>query len=205
MVVGKEPAGIWYLAVLVLHYPAMRSALLPLVLLTLCLSGCASAPEQVAEQSVPELNLNLPSPGCDCEQPEASDVTFLEKGLEALHAADYLESLQYFQRYQRLENSPVANVEVRIAITYLSMLPDSPLFDGEVVGDSYRRIKLELRPEWHLHQGIRLMLVALESFLSMQSRLVALERANADLQTQLRIREEAITRLRDLTLGRDPE
>jgi hypothetical protein len=39
----------------------------------------------------------------------------------------------------------------------------------------------------------------------MQAELVELERDNAELRTELERRENAIKRLRDLTLGRDPQ
>ena len=176
-----------------------------LISLSLCLTACGSIPERPEQEPIPELNLNLPQPDCVCQPEETADFTFLEKGFTALHDAEYLESLQYFQRYQRMEKNPVANMEARIAITYLSMLPDSPIFDGAAVGKSYGKIQRDLRPEWKLHERIRQMQDSLESFLDMQAQLGELERANTELRRQLQRREEAITRLRDLTLGRDPD
>ncbi len=172
-------------------------------LLALC--ACGGSPPR--PEPVPELTLNLPRPGCVCEQDAAedgADFTFLERGVAAMIEGEYLESLQYFQRYQRIEQAPVADIEARIAIAYLSILPDSPIFDAEAVGASYRRIRREQRSEWQLHEHVRVMQASLESFLSMQTKLSELRHDNENLSGELRRQEEAIKRLRDLTLGREP-
>ncbi len=179
-----------------------RASLLP-ILLALLLQGCGGAPEKTQQEPVPELNLNLPAATCACAEEEI-DFVYLEKGFTALHEGEYLESLQYFQRYQRIEKSAVANIEARIAIAYLSILPQSPIFDSEAARDSYREIRRDINPEWQLHQRVQLMQDSLESFLDLQAELAELERDNAELRIELERREQAIKRLRDLTLGREP-
>ena len=77
------------------------------------LQACSSSPGQEAAaesaEPVPEITLNMPQSNCACEE-ETQDYTFLEKGFQALHQREYLESLQYFQRYQRIEKSAVTDV-----------------------------------------------------------------------------------------------
>ena len=174
----------------------------------LLLQACGSSPKQEASvesaEPVPEITLNMSQSNCACEE-ETQDYTFLEKGFNALHEREYLESLQYFQRYQRIEKSEVAEVEAKIAIAYLSILPDSPIFDSRAARDSYRELRRGIQPDWELHEKIWLMQDSLETFLDMQGQVVELEQDNADLRRELKKRETAIKRLRDLTLGREPE
>jgi hypothetical protein len=40
------------------------------------------------------------------------DRTFLERGMETLAGGDYIEAVQHFQRYRRLEQAPLAQWEV---------------------------------------------------------------------------------------------
>jgi hypothetical protein len=174
----------------------------------LLLAACGSSPEVETPvesgEPEPEITLNMPQANCACEE-ESQDYTFLEKGFNALHEREYLESLQYFQRYQRIEKNEVADVEARIAIAYLSILPDSPIFDSQAARDSYRETRRSIKPDWELHEKILLMQDSLETFLDIQRQLTELEQDNADLRTELEKRETAIKRLRDLTLGREPE
>ncbi|MCZ6828501.1 MAG: hypothetical protein O7F73_02740 [Gammaproteobacteria bacterium] len=174
----------------------------------LLLQACGSSPAQEATdestEPVPEITLNMPQSNCSCEE-ETQDYTFLEKGFNTLHEREYLESLEYFQRYQRIEKNAVADVEAKIAIAYLSILPDSPIYDSRAARASYRELRRGIQPDWKLHEKIQLMQDSLETFLEIQRQLVELEQNNADLRSELAKRETAIKRLRDLTLGREPE
>ena len=171
------------------------------------LAGCGSTPEEPPAESssepVPEITLTLPTTECDCT-PEDADYTFLERGFDALHAGESLEAVQHFQRYQRLEKTEQADVEANIAIAYLSMLKESPLYDRQAARDSYRQLKGRIDPEWKLHNEILLMRESLETFAELQQRLSQVNASNATLRSELAAREEAIKRLRDLTLGREP-
>lgn len=186
----------------------MNKRTLSSVILTLLLGACGGSPEReqsaVESEPVPEITLNLPQTDCKCTE-EERDYTFLEKGFNALEAGEYLESLQYFQRYQRIENSPTADVEARIAIAYLSILPDSPIFDREAARESYTRLRPSVDDELDLHGEILLMQASLETFIDMQQQIDRLRLSNKNLQEELQKREAAIKRLRDLTLGRRPE
>jgi hypothetical protein len=175
-----------------------------LFLLQACGSTPAQQPSVESAEPVPEITLNLPQSNCKCEE-DVHDYTFLEKGFNALHEREYLESLQYFQRYQRIEKTPVADVEAKIAIAYLSILPDSPIYDSRAARDSYRELRRGIQPDWELHEKILLMQDSLETFLEIQRQVLELEKDNTELRNELEKRETAIKRLRDLTLGREPE
>jgi hypothetical protein len=174
------------------------------MLLTACAGNPERAPDPEAAEPVPELTLNLPQSACNCPQ-EQQDYTFLEKGFRALEEGEYLESLQYFQRYQRIEKTPAADTEARIAIAYLSILPDSPIFDRAAAGESYASLRRDVDGDLELHEKILLMRASLETFLEMQQQVNRLKQSNSNLRLELEKREDAIKRLRDLTLGRESE
>jgi hypothetical protein len=181
------------------------SALSFAVLLVACGGQPVQEPLDVVEQEeVPEITLNLPANDCVCEQLQ-TNYTFIEKAFIALEEGEYLEALQYFQRYQRIENSAVADLESRIAIAYLSILPDSPIYDRDAAVQSYRTLRGAITPEMDLHGEVRLMRQSLETFLDNYGQIERLKVSNGSLRAELEKREEAIKRLRDLTLGRESE
>jgi hypothetical protein len=192
--------------------PASRYYTLPLAGLLLFLQACASEP--VADQSVapgsepvPELTLNLPeqAENCVCAGSEAVDHTFLEKGFDALAAGDHIEAVQYFQRYQRLEKSPRADWEAGIAIAYDSMLPRSPFYDPEAAAKSYAGLSAHDFKGEPVHTKILMMRDALETFVAMDRKITKLNSENKALSEDLAKREEALKRLRELTLGQKVE
>ena len=180
-----------------------------LVLGALLLVACSGqpVPEETSstENEVPLITLNLPDNGdCSCG-PEQENFTFLEKGFNALGEGAYLDALQYFQSYQRIEDSEQANIEAGIAIAYLSILPDSPIYDRDAARDSYSKIRTQLDDDVVLQKELQSMRDALESFLDLYDQIDRLKATNSDLRAELEKREEAIKRLRDLTLGRESE
>lgn len=194
--------------------PASRKTLLPLAGLLLLLQACASAPEaeqtaaaEATPESVPELTLNLPeqSEDCVCGVAGEVDYTFLDKGFNALVAGDHIEAVQYFQRYQRLESSPVADWEAGIAIAYDSMLPRSPFYDPEAARKSYLVLKDQQVEGTPVHTKVLMMRDALETFVAMDRKIGKLESDNSSLREDLAKREEALKRLRELTLGQKEE
>lgn len=175
---------------------------------SLLLVACGGQPEQeqvaVPEEEVPEITLNLPANDCVCEQLQTT-YTFIEKGFNALEDGEYLEALQYFQRYQRIENTPTADAEARIAIAYLSTLPDSPIYDRDAAVDSYRALRRDITEDMDMHGEVLLMRHSLETFLDSYQLIEQLKTSNGSLRAELEKREQAIKRLRDLTLGRESE
>ena len=152
----------------------------------------------------PELTLDLHPEECACEaelMPPA--LTSLDKGFKAMSTGDYVEAVQHFKRHRKRQDTPTASWEAGIGIAYASMLTNSPLYDAEAARKSYRRLKkqtvAEMRPR--PHQQSILMAEALETFVVMDRHIADLENTNATLKEDLAKREEAIKRLRELTLG----
>jgi tetratricopeptide (TPR) repeat protein len=170
------------------------------------LGACASVPpEPEAPPRTPEdvkLTLNLPeqSANCTCEELLENDRTFLERGMETLADGDYIEAVQYFQRYQRLEKTALAHWEGELAIAYVSILPSSPFFDVDAALVAYTDLQAR-EPDGQKHHSIVLMQQALESFVLMERHVQDLERRSTILEEDLEKREQALKRLRELTLG----
>lgn len=173
--------------------------------LGMLLQACAMAPGDPSAaggpETVPELTLNLPEENCVCVESEQVDYTFLEKGFKAVIARDYIEAVQHLQRYSRMEDSPAAQWESGIAIAYISMLPHSPFFDPEEARKSFKRLDGELSKGLNVHPETLLMRESLETFVVMDRHIDDVERNNAMLKEDLEKREDALKRLRELTLG----
>ncbi len=174
------------------------------------LVACASTPPPVdppqapAPKPVPELILNLPEPdtaNCDCEAPPGVDLTFLEKGFNALNEGDFEEAVNYFRRYQRLESSPGVDWEAGIAVAYVKMLPQGPYYNWRAARDSYVRLMRQQPEGIQLHGQIVLMRDALAVLVDLHTQIDDLQRETATLSESLEKREEALRRLRELTLG----
>ncbi len=157
------------------------------------------------KEPIPELTLNLAEENCSCELAEGLDYTFLEKGFSELVAGDHIEAVQSFQRYQRLEQSAEANWESGIAIAYVSTLPKSPFYDPVEAQKAFNILKTQKKEQGvkgkNLHERALFMRDALEAFLVMQRHMNDLQVANTTLAQDLKKREEALKRLRELALG----
>lgn len=181
---------------------------LGLAVILVSLQACVQTPAEetsppVAEEP-PEITLNLPEQQASCQCEEAvpeNDDSFLERGYAALAASDYEEAVEYFQRYLRVESSAPAQWEAEVAITYVMTIPDSPTFDAKEARKRFRDLNDSDWQAMQLHQQTLLMRHSLESFLLMSRRVRELREANDALQQDLEKREEAIKRLRELTLG----
>ena len=160
-----------------------------------------ASPRETPSETVPELTLNLPQEDCTCVAEGQPDYTFLERGFAALAEGDHIEAVQSFQRYQRLEDSPEAQLEAKIAIAYVSTLSKSPFYDPVAARKSHRRLYKQLKPGMEVHQKILFMRDSLETFGVMQRHIANLEAQNATLTEDLAKREQALKRLRELALG----
>ena len=183
---------------------------LPLLLLaaTFVMQGCSTAPVVEAEgisvvqpDAVPELTLNLEEEKCNCVEQTVLDFTPLERGFTALAVGEYIEAVQHFQRYQRLGKTPEADLEARIAIAYVSILPASPFYDTNAARKSYRQLRKIPIKDMVLHEQTLIMRHSLETFLMMVGKIRELDAENATLEQSLEKREEALKRLRELALG----
>jgi len=182
------------------------------VLATLCLLQACTAAKPVenvipaaTSEPVPELTLNLAEKNCSCDVAEGPDYTFLEKGFSELVAGDHIEAVQSFQRYQRLEKSAEADWESGIAIAYVSTLPKSPFYDPVEAQKAFKILQTQKKKQnvkgKNVHEKSLFMRDSLEAFAVMQRHMNDLLIANATLQQDLRKREEALKRLRELALG----
>ncbi len=182
----------------------------------LALGGCVAAPvdstanaEQAgpmpdvgAETEAPELTLNLPHQNeLDCTDPASRDNSFLRRGIDALVAGDHIEAVTYFQRYARLESSPLADWEAGIAIAYDSMLAQSPFYDLQAANASYRALQKQSIDTSAANPQVLMMQEALATFSELQGEIGELQADKAQLMQELAKREEALKRLRELTLG----
>ncbi len=186
--------------------PCSTLSRMALVAALVLVQACATAPEEPVAATVtsdaPEITLNLPQEKpCVCTAEPANDYIFLERGFAALAAAEYEEAVEYFRRYHRLESSAEADWEAEIAVTYVMTLPDSPTHDPKEARQRFRELN---EADWRsmpLHQQTLLLRQSLESFLFMSRRVIELRERNEALQEDLEKRDEAIKRLRELTLG----
>lgn len=186
---------------------AFARTVVPAVLAAALLAqGCAQTPAVIEERPTgeepPEITLNLPEAGqCNCAEPTEQDYTFLDKGFSSLSRGEYNDAMEYFQRYRRLESSPAARWEADIAIAYLHAVSDSPLYDPDEARKSYRDLR---KVDWQAmepHPRTLMMRQSLETFLQMERQNRELAENNRKLKKDLEKREEAIKRLRELTLG----
>lgn len=193
-----------------------RSLVAATIVLTLFLQACNTSPAQtsvspppaattveaVQAPEVSDLELNLPQTNaCDCPPVEVVDYTFLEKGYRLLLDGEYADAMEYFLRYQRLESSPRAQLEAGIAITYVQMLPRSSFYNPQVARSSFKVLRKQNAKELKVHDYTRLMRQSLINFVELHDEIGELKASNTTLQENLKKREEALKKLRDLTLN----
>lgn len=173
-----------------------------LLLLQACAPTAVQEPELAAGNSVPEITLNLPQgKSCECVAENASDYTFLERGFSSLYRGEHADAVEYFRRYRRVERSVTAYWEADVAIAFTYSLIDGSLYDPERARKSYRELRKQDWQAMELHGQTELMRQSLQTFIVLEREGRDLQKANAGLKEDLEKREEAIKRLRELTLG----
>ena len=124
--------------------------------------------------------------------------------IASLAANDHIEAIQHFQRYGRLEKTNLANWEAGIAIAFISTLPDSPFYDEVGARNTFRRLRGQRQAGWRVDDRVVLAMIAPPRPLlanDLHRQLGDLRDSNVTLRDDLKKREEAIKRLRELTLG----
>ena len=178
--------------------------------LALLLQACASVPPGSQESArseqepMPELTLNLPdqsNTACACDSEVGVDHNLLDKGFRALESGDHREAVNYFRRYQRLDSSPGVDWEAEIAVTYDKMFPQSPYYNSKAASESYHRLKREQPEGVEVHEKILMMRDALAILVNLHQKIDDQQDENDALAEDLEKREEALKRLRELTLG----
>lgn len=163
------------------------------VVLTLVLGGCATAPESDTKPTTsdqPEMTLNLPTPGveesCDCEALALEQENDFDRGVRALAARDYDRARTHFERH-RTTQSTEAQRESDVGIAFVTLMSEaSNLDDAGSAG---------------VDERAEVMILALAAVQTLEGRLEALRALNEALSKDLEKREDALKRLRDLTLG----
>jgi TolA-binding protein len=198
--------------------PVSRSRVSVLLVLSFILQACAASPAvkpaaaapdvtsatpgEAQAAAAPQLALTLPEQAqCDCPDATTEEYTVLEQGYQALLDGEYDEAMAHFERYQQLESSPRANLEAGIAIAYVRMLPRSSFYDPVQARNAFRVLREQNAKELGVHDYTRLMRQSLLNLLELQDKIDKLKANNAALKDDLEKREEALKRLRDLTLG----
>ncbi len=200
--------------------PVAPSRVGVLLVLSFILQACAAAPtvtpvaaapvvasatpgvEPTVADAAPQLPPKLPEQAqCDCPDATTVDYTFLEQGYRALLDGEYDEAMAHFERYQQLESSRRADLEAGIAIAYVRMLPRSSFYDPVLARNSFKVLREQNAKELKVHEYTRLMRQSLLNLLQLQDKIDTLKAENATLKDDLKKREEALKRLRDLTLG----
>jgi hypothetical protein len=196
--------------------PGSRNVLVAAAVLFLLLQACANTPpagKQPADDGgpPPELKLNLPEqPDSSCARcvEQTGEHNLLEKGFRALIAGDHREAVNYFRRYQRLDTSPAVDWEAEIAVTYDKMFPKSPYYNSKAASETYQHLKRQQPEGVEVHEIILMMRDALEILVSLHQKIDdqqdekdVLEEKIDILSENLEKREEALKRLRELTLG----
>jgi hypothetical protein len=172
--------------------------------LVLLLQACATTPPAGSDAVASELTLNLPDQtdaACVCSTKEVVDHNLLDKGFRALVSGDHREAVDYFRRYQRLDSSPGVDWEAEIAVAYDKMFPKSPYYNSKAASESYHRLKRQQPEGVELHEKILMMRDALAIFVALHAKIDDQQDENDVLAENLEKREEALKRLRELTLG----
>ncbi len=177
------------------------------IALSLLLYACANVPDTAVEaaprvaQEKPARPLNMPviaEAPCDCDKVSAS---LLERGVSALLAGRHVEAISLFQDYKKLRGTPTATWEADIAIAYDSMLSQSPFYDPAAARAAFARLGVAPPDGAPAHPSSLMMRDALATYAALLDSIAELESDNATLAEDLAKREEAIKRLRELTLG----
>lgn len=157
------------------------------------LAGCAS-PEPTAtqpEQEVTAVELNLPEPQpiapCDCEALAVPDENYFDRGVRALAARDYEQAAIYFERHRESGGSE-AQREADVGAAFVALMTEASIATGEGGASG-------------VDERAEVMILALAAVQTLEGRIEALDALNKAISEDLEKREEALKRLRELTLG----
>jgi hypothetical protein len=160
---------------------------------TLLVLGCATPETETPQQEAPvsAAALNIPDPlsndGCDCEEVVVVEENYFDRGVRALAARDYDQAATYFERHRDTEGSE-AQREADVGIAFVTLMSEA-----SIAADDSTASGIDERAE--------VMILALAAVQILEGRLEALDALNKAISEDLEKREEALKRLRDLTLG----
>ncbi|EED36631.1 hypothetical protein NOR51B_2583 [Luminiphilus syltensis NOR5-1B] len=162
------------------------------------LSACAtSSPDPTPEPvEATEITLNLPVPEVESAQPEScacrekgleAAENYFDRGVRALAAGDYLQAEKYFNRHRDEAISQTVR-EADVGLAFVALL--SATHSDALVAEG-------------LDQRAEVMMLALAAVQTLEGQIKALDTLNDVLAKDLKKREEALNRLRELTLGQE--
>lgn len=180
--VARAPSGV----------AALKAGLLVGVL---TLSGCAATPSNTPSEDAQAVALNLPTPAqmlnCDCESQALVNENYFDRGVRALAARDYSAAADYFHRHKTLETAQAAR-EADLGLAFVTLLSKSNDADAMPAAEG-------------VDERAEVMILALAAVRTLEGQLDALEALNQALTKDLEKREDALKRLRDLTLGQQAD
>ena len=201
----------------------MNSTPATIIALFITLQACAAAPVHQSDKAdtkseatiVPagsatkiqsdltELNLNMPyDDNCDCGSEKATNHTVFDRGYQALLDGDYDKAMQHFQHFQNLASSLTEELEAKIAIAYVRILPSSSHYDPEKAWKAYGSILKKDVKNMDIHLSTRIIFQSLQNMLDLHIEEGRLRSSNTLLQANINKHEKALDRLRELTVGR---
>ena len=162
-------------------------------LTVLVASGCAT-PESEAPKPEPAVSaaaLNLPDPltadDCNCDELAVVEENYFDRGVRALAARDYDQAATYFERNRDAGNTE-AQREADVGIAFVTLMSEASIVTEESAASG-------------IDERAEVMILALAAVQTLEGRLEALDALNQAISQDLEKREEALKRLRDLTLG----
>ena len=162
-------------------------------LTALIVPGCAT-PESATPEPEPAVSaaaLNLPDPlsavNCDCDEVVTVEENYFDRGVRALAARDYSQAATYFERHRETASSE-AQREADVGIAFVTLMSEASIASGDSSASG-------------VDERAEVMILALAAVQTLEGRLEALDALNKAISEDLEKREEALKRLRDLTLG----
>lgn len=164
-------------------------------MLVALLTACATRPEpqpRPVVEVLPPQPLSIPTtvPACDCDAISIRDSNDFDRGVRALAARNYEQARLFFERHRKSE-APEARREADVGMAFVTLLSDNTVVTEQTDAEVDDRAAV--------------MVLALAAVATLERRIDTLDALNEALSKDLRKREEALKRLRDLTLGQQEE
>ncbi len=165
------------------------------------LVGCASQPEpepRPVVEVLPPQPLSLPASTeqvapCNCQEIAAQNVNDFDLGVRALAARDYRAAQVLFERHRR-SGTQEAQREADVGIAFVTLMTSAQVAQDQAGSNGNA-----------VDERAAVMVLALAAVETLERRIDTLDALNEVLSKDLRKREDALKRLRDLTLGQQEE
>ena len=173
----------------VFYLDLLRTTVICLVLVLS--EGCALGSQfEDTEPPKPEPSIDLPVVNqCDCDAPPAASA--FDLAISAVLEGRLSDARAALEDY-RMSKSPEAEQEAKIGLAFSALLEENPALAGHP-DSAYRDDRAAI------------MSLALAVLETLRSEVVNLEKIKKLLEIDLAKREEALKRLRELTLGQPEE